>query len=255
MGTSNVHAAIISPTAGGPQSRGVVDTKLQNVEIAEACRSHPERFPIGLGIVEVRHQRAGVDELERCMRDDGLLGFMCHPVLSGHALEEELHPFLEVVNQLGGMCLLHLSGTSAKVAAYATRYPGIAFIVGHASMSPEGEQDVVEHCGSAENIWLDIAQKPDPEESSWSLQKLISRVGRGRVLFGSDAPYYDYRRVQRLIEDSSLSDAEAAQVAAGNAVTLIRRFKPTWKLPPTPAQAPTGYPGGDIWTTNGRRLV
>ena len=255
MATSSVHAAILSPTAGGPQSRGVVDTKGQNLEIAEACKAFPYRFPIGLGVVEVRHETPGVDELERSIRDDGLLGFMCHPILSGHALEEELNPFLEVVHAHGGLCLLHLSGTSAKIAAYAKRYPDTSFIIGHASMGHEVEQDIVEHCGSADNIWLDLAQKPDPEEDSWTLHKLVSRVGLSRVMFGSDAPYYDYRRVQNLIENSSLSESEVAQVASGNAMSLIRKFKPLWELPMAAVEVPTGYPNNDIWITNGRRLT
>jgi hypothetical protein len=74
-------------------------------------------------------------------------------------------------------------------------------------------------------------------------------------MFGSDAPYYDYRRVQHLIENSSLSEAEVAQVAYGNAMILIRKFKPLWELPMAAVEAPTGYPNNDIWLTNGRRLT
>ena len=78
-------------------SRGVLDTRAQNETIANACRLYPERFPIGLGNVEVRHEQAGVDELDRAMQDDGLVGFMCHPGLSGHSLGGEMYAFLEVV--------------------------------------------------------------------------------------------------------------------------------------------------------------
>ena len=74
----------VSNRRGAPQARGVLDTRAQHETIGNACRLHPERFPIGLGNVEVRHEQAGVDELDRAMREDGLVGFMCHPGLSGH---------------------------------------------------------------------------------------------------------------------------------------------------------------------------
>ena len=97
MASAGVVGAIPCPTAGGPQARGVLDTRAQNEVIARACQRYPERFPIGLGIVEVRHEQAGVDELDRAMSRSGLVGFACHPGLSGHSLGGELHAFLEVV--------------------------------------------------------------------------------------------------------------------------------------------------------------
>ena len=69
MASADVIGAIPCPTAGGPQARGVLDTRAQNETIANACRLYPERFPIGLGNVEVRHEQAGVDELDRAMQE------------------------------------------------------------------------------------------------------------------------------------------------------------------------------------------
>ena len=68
MASAGVIGAIPCPTAGSPQARGVLDTRTQHDTIANACKLYPERFPIGLGIAEVRHEQAGVDELDRAMR-------------------------------------------------------------------------------------------------------------------------------------------------------------------------------------------
>src|SRR6266511_2071732 len=78
MAESGVYAALPCPAAGGPLARGVLDTRDQNQAVADGCRRYPDRFPLGFAIVEVRQQQAGVDEIERAMRDDGLAGFMCH---------------------------------------------------------------------------------------------------------------------------------------------------------------------------------
>ena len=71
MAQSGVVAAIPCPAAGGPQARGVLDTRDEAEAIAGACRRYPRRFPLGLANLEVRHQRAGVDELERGMAESG----------------------------------------------------------------------------------------------------------------------------------------------------------------------------------------
>ena len=99
MASAGVAGAIISPTPGGPQARGVLETRDQNEVISKGCRLYPERFPIGLAIVEVRHERVGVEELERAMEEGGLLGFMCHPGASGNPLGGELHPFLDLIRK------------------------------------------------------------------------------------------------------------------------------------------------------------
>ena len=255
MAGTNIRAAIISPTAGGPQARGVLDTREQNRAIAVACKAFPDRFPIGLAVVEVRHERAGVEELARATVDDGLVGFMCHPVLSGHALEAEMYPFLDAIAAIGGLCLLHQTGSSSRIAALARRYPNISFIVGHASCSREGHEDVIEHCGRRDNIWLDIAQKTCPEENAFSLLDLASRVDVERLMFGSDAPYDDFRLVQRLVQSGSLTPDLAERIAFANAERLIRRFRPEWRLPETSVRSPVEYTDKELWEAEGRRLL
>ncbi|MEZ4736063.1 MAG: hypothetical protein R3E79_53930 [Caldilineaceae bacterium] len=75
MAAAGVVAAILCPTSGGPQARGVLDTQDQDEVISQACRRYPDRFPVGLGVVEVRHEGAGVAELARAMDAGGLMGF------------------------------------------------------------------------------------------------------------------------------------------------------------------------------------
>ena len=187
MASANVIGAIPCPTAGGPQARGVLDTRAQNEVIANACRKYPDRFPIGLGIAEVRHEQAGVDELDRAMQDDGLVGFVCHPALSGHSLGGELYAFLEVVAMHNGLCLLHQAGSTQNIAAYAQRFPTITFIIGHVSMSKAGQLDAIAHCAKQENIWYDVAQKPKGADESWDLVHLVNHLSNERLMFGSDS--------------------------------------------------------------------
>jgi len=255
MASAGVVGAIICPTAGGPQARGVLDTRDQNEVISRACRCYPERFPIGLTVVEVRHQQAGVDELERAMSEGGLAGFMCHPGLSGHSLGGELHPFLEVVAMRSGLCLLHQAGSTANIAAYARRFPDITFIIGHVSMNKAGHDDAIKHCAPCENIWFDVAQKPEGADSTWNLAHLVNHLGSERVMFGSDAPYYNFRLVQVQIESVDINEEPKDHIACKNAVTLVQKFRPGWVLTEEPVTPLHLYTEEELWAARGARLL
>ena len=253
MASADVIGAIPCPTAGGPQARGVLDSRAQNEVIANACRKYPERFPIGLGIAEVRHEQAGVDELDRAMQEDGLVGFVCHPGLSGHSLGGELHAFLEVVAMHKGLCLLHQAGSTQNIAAYAARFPAITFIIGHVSMTKAGQLDAIAHCAKQENIWYDIAQKPVGDES-WNLEHLVNNLGNEQIMFGSDLPYYDFRLVQSQIEESQLDDETKERIAYQNAARLVQQFRPDWVPTLTMITPPQVYSEQEMWDANGARL-
>lgn len=254
MASANVIGAIPCPTAGGPQARGVLDSRAQNEVISNACKKYPERFPIGLGIVEVRHEQAGADELDRAMQDDGLVGFVCHPGLSGHSLGGELYAFLEVVAMHNGLCLLHQAGSTANIAGYARRFPSITFIIGHVSMNKAGHLDAINQCAKQDNIWYDVAQKPEGADESWDLVHLVNNLNKDRIMFGSDLPYYDFRLVQRQIESAKIDDATKENIAYQNAVRLIQQFCPDWTPTLTPLTPPQIYSEGEMWDANGARL-
>ena len=254
MASANVIGAIPCPTAGGPQARGVLDTRTQNETIANACRLYPERFPIGLGIVEVRHEQAGVDELERAMQEDDLVGFACHPGLSGHSLGGELHAFLEVVAMHDGLCLLHQAGSTRNIAAYAKRFPSITFIIGHVSMNKAGHLDAIEQCRTYENIWFDVAQKPEGADESWDMVHLVNNLGSDRIMFGSDLPYYDFRLVQNQVETARLDIEIKERIAYQNAVRLVQQFRQDWLPTLTPITPPQVYSQEEMWDANGARL-
>ncbi len=254
MASAGVIGAIPCPTAGGPQALGVLDTRKQNEVIARACRKNPDRFPIGLGIVEVRHEQAGVDELDRAMQDDGLVGFVCHPALSGHSLGGELYSFLEVVVMHNGLCLLHQAGSTQNIAAYAQRFPTVTFIIGHVSMNKAGQLDAIAQCGKYENIWFDVAQKPEGADESWDLVHLVNHLSKDRIMFGSDLPYYDFRLVQAQIEAAHIDDETKEQIAYQNVVRLVQQFRPDWLPTLTPITPPQIYSEHEMWDANGMRL-
>lgn len=256
MAASGVVAAILCPAAGGPLARGVLDTRDQDDTIATAVRADPNRFPLGLAIVEVRHQQAGVDEIVRALDEAGLSGFMCHPGLSGHSMSDELHPALEVVDARSGLVLLHAmgGGSEARIAAFAKRYRRTTFIAAHVSMRAEQHRASIEALAGLENVWADFAQHPATADDSWGIADLVRGFGADRLLFGSDIPYYDYRLLQAQIEQSPLNEATKDAIAWRNAVALIQRFRPGWDLPDAPVTPPAEFATTDLWAGRNGRL-
>ena len=240
-------AAIIGPTAlGAPIARGVLDTRDQNDTISRAVRGNSERFPLGLALVELRHERAGVDEIERALNEGGLRGIMYHP--GATSLGEQLYPHLEVCATKGeGLCLLHAD--PQITARYARRFPNLTFLVWASDL-----EDAVELCKPLENVWFEVVQKPIGR-SSWDYSELVKRLGSERILFGSDVPYYDYRVLQNSIESSDLDENTKDRIAYGNGVNLIQKFCPDWRLNQEPPQPPQVYDDEELWAAKNDRFI
>ena len=244
MASAGIAAAIIGPTAvGSPQARGILDTRDQNAVISRACRQHPDRFPIGLALFEIRHGAAGVEALAYELNENGLMGIMWHP--GGVSPERRLYPFLEVAAIGKGLCLLH--ETPAKTASLARRFPELTFI-------QHAEAEAVEVCGDLENVWFEIVQVPRGAGSKWDFSGLINQVGNERLMFGGDAPYYDYRILQADLESAKVDEESRDRIAYQNAMTLIQRFRPDWKLPTEKLSPPQVYSEAELWTADDDRL-
>jgi predicted TIM-barrel fold metal-dependent hydrolase len=238
MASAGVVAAVVGPTAvGSSQIRGLLDTNDQNAIIVRACRQFPDRFPIGLALIELRHGQVGVDALEETLVEGGLKGIMWHP--AGMTFERQLYPFLEVASLGGGLCLMHES--PARTAAYARRFPNLTFIV-HA-----GVEEEIESCRQLDNIWFEIVQRPKGPKSDWDLPQLVKQLGSERILFGTDLPYYDFRILQAQVESASIDETTRDRIAFQNAVTLIQRLRPDWKPPREAAASPQNYTYEELW--------
>jgi predicted TIM-barrel fold metal-dependent hydrolase len=113
-------------------------------------------------------------------------------------------------------------------------------------MSPAGHRAAVEHLAGLDNVWADFAQHPE-EDSGWDLADLVRHFGSERLLFGSDSPYVDHRRLQAQIERAALPEATKDGIAHANAVSLIRRFRPEWSPAGAPPEVPATLAGVDLW--------
>ena len=262
MAQTNVMAAIPSPApaaAGGPRERGIQHVCGQNDAIAAGCRRDPERFPIGLALLDTGCSQAAADEIERAMTRAGLAGLMCPPGApgdAGHPPDTVLHAALEVVDKRCGLALLHVGGSGIApptAAGYARRFRRTTFIMGNVSTNEAVHRESIAAFAGLENVWCDVAQHPGHPATArgtggaWDLADLVRGLSAGRLLFGSDAPFFDYRLLLQEIEAARIDAPRKDRIAWANAVDLIRRFRPGWMPPSRPPALPAQFAGVDLW--------
>lgn len=237
---TDVVAAISMPTAvGSPLVHGVADIRRQNEVVARACRDFPQCFPVGLALIEPRFGELGLDEVERALSELGLIGIVTHP-----PMREEILPFVEVAAARRGLCTLHLH--DALMGRLAWLFPETTFMV-HAGTF------ATENLAKYDNLVFEVVQYPDEPGTTWDFARLADKVGSDRIVFGGDLPYYDYRFLQRVLEEAPVSADLKDKIAFRNAAALIRRFRPDWRLPETPPPAPRRYESEELWASDPRR--
>ncbi len=227
MDALNIRRAIISVAAGGRQAEGIHDTRRENDVIAEAMQAHPDRFPVGLAGLEPRHQEKAVEELDRTVRRLGLHGMVFHATFSGFFVGagNVLDPIFDLANDFGALCLMHSTpdamASPEAIGQLAGRYPRVTIIMGHPLFTPVQRDGAIAAVKAQNNLYLDLSYQQDPTNAELTVQAL----GAERVLFGSDAPYYDPAATIRSIEEARISDHAKERILYGNGADLIERFR------------------------------
>jgi predicted TIM-barrel fold metal-dependent hydrolase len=222
MATSGVDRAVLSVAAGGLQADGIADTRRANDGVAAAVAARPDLFPVGLASVEVRHGAAGVAEVGRAFDELGLKGLAFHATFEGFSVDSAAFgAVLDATGDRRGLVLLH-STPDAKaspraIAAVAARYPALTFVMGHPLFSDDQKAQAVEAVLATPNVHVDIAYQADPATTEF----FVREVGSGRVLFGSDAPFFPPAEVIASVERAGITDADREAIFAGNALALL----------------------------------
>ena len=153
-------------------------------------------------------------------------------------MKDEIYPMIEVAAARGGLCNLHWHDSLMDKTAQA--FPHTQFIV-HASTW------AAKNLAKYDNLWFEVVQYPDGRNSEWDFNWFADKVGRDRLIFGADLPYYDYRFLQRKIEAADIDDDLKDAIAHKNVTRLINHYRPNWQMPTEPITAPRQYDPAVLW--------
>jgi len=225
MDVAGIGQSIISTAAGGMQAGGLADTRAMNDIIAGAVRQYPDRFPIGLAGIEVRHGEAGHAEVRRALGELGLKGMVFHATFEGFTVDSPaFHAVLAAAGGKQALILLHSTpdgrANPTAIAAVAAKFPNLTIMLGHAVFTEGQRQQAVDALKAHSNLLLDLAYQDDPATTEF----FVKGVGADRVFYGSDAPYFEPAKVIASIDKADISAADRDKILSGNAQRLIAQF-------------------------------
>jgi hypothetical protein len=108
----------------------------------------------------------------------------------------------------------------------------------------------VEHLSGLDNVWFEVVQYPSGQGTAWDFNAIAQKVGRDRMIFGADLPYYDFRVLQRTIEEADIDEDLKDRIAYKNIIPLIQKYNPGWQLPDAPPTSPGRYEPPELWAAN-----
>ena len=214
MDSNEVEVAVVQPFPG---ARDVEDV---HNRIAELAKTHPGRI-FGLASMNPHVDREEyVGEMKRCVEKLGFVGIKMHTI--GHAvwpLSEDGMMILETAAELKVPVMMHTgigvpSASPSMGIPCARQFPEVPIILAHAGFAVFTVDAYVAATECA-NIYL---------EPSWcgggDIKWLISELGAGRVMLGSDMLPNQSVEIAKL-SAMKLSPEEAKMYAGETAVKVF----------------------------------
>jgi predicted TIM-barrel fold metal-dependent hydrolase len=177
-----------------------------NDYIAKSVKKHPKRL-VGFGRIDPRRDYA-VQELNRIKNHLKLTGLKLHPMVECFRPDHPFfNKFFQKTNELNLPILFHTGdgfSSPGLILKIAKKYPKLPIILGHLKEAALG---VMKQC---ENVYVETSgTSPD-------LVELSADIDQGRILFGSDVPYYRYPTQIIIIETAEISQKVKRKILCEN---------------------------------------
>lgn len=209
---------------GTYMQRNNIDTGIvfhqDNQMVRESIAQQPNVF--GLYWANPK-QEGALEEAREYLQLPQFRGIKLHPLLDGyHPNEPFVWPFIELLIEHDLPVLIHC-GTPIftlpwSIEELVREFPEGKFVLGHMGHTNivyiDGAIDVASRNS---NVWLETSGMP----MSSKIAEAVRRVGRDRVMYGSDAPFHEPKVEQLKVELSGLSEEDLAHVMHHTAKSLF----------------------------------
>lgn len=204
--------------------------------VAECVRAHPDTF-LGFASVDPWKGDAAVAELERAVRELGLVGLKLHPSAQAFVpTDRRVYPIWETAAALGIPVTVH-TGTTGLGAGMpgggaialepsrpihldtvAADFPELTIVMAHPAWPWQDEQLAVAR--HKPNTWIDLSGW-SPRQFAPALVRDIKGRLRERVLFGTDYPFLTHAQWLDAFGTLECSDDVTEKVLRANAERLL----------------------------------
>jgi predicted TIM-barrel fold metal-dependent hydrolase len=219
MDSHGIATSLVSPGFRYRKAEGIVNTRKMNV--AAYVAKHSDRFPAGIGTVEVSHGDASLRELERMAKDLKLKGVAWHHADSGQAVDHPfMRPLLKQAQELKLIPFIHVREKEYeawwRLEVLAEEFPGMTFVAFSGMTTTDDRTHAAHIVRRRQNILVDTG--PVFYGGEGAIESFVKRFGAGRLLFGSNG---QATLTLQAIRNSQLSVEEKTLVLAGNARKLL----------------------------------
>ena len=201
MDDAGINKTVILPQdLGLAMGEPKVPVEEQNKAYSEVQKKHPDRV---IAFAGVDPRRPGAVELmERAINEWGLKGIKLHPGTGYFPDEKEVYKFFEKISNLNVPILIH-SGLWPGISKTCDpihfdnillNFPNLKIIAAHLG---RGWQSLLFEMGAHRpNLFTDfsgwqLVSQQHYDVFCQNLRFALTAFGPGRVLFGSDGPFYD----------------------------------------------------------------
>ena len=194
-----------------------------NAALAAAIKRHPDRL-LGYCYVNPEHGRDALDEIRRCMNEDGFIGVKLYN--ERVCTDPIVAPIVELAIELGAVILHHAGHGHAPfptqpnisdgghLAELGRRYPEARLICAHVGGGGDWEW-TIKALRHAQNVYLDTSGSVIDEGI---IELAAKTLGVDRLLFGCDM---SFTAGVGKIRAANLSAEEKQQILSGNLLRLL----------------------------------
>ena len=218
MNRENVSQIFCSPHSA------LHDATIMNAELEQAMKKYPDRIK-GYYLFNPNYPERYLEHMDDILNVEGYIGFKFLPTYHNYPLDgENYREAFEFADKHSLVILMHTWGHNdphnapRHVEMIAKKYKNIKIIMGH---SAPGELDeAIKVVKNYDNVYLDLC---DIHRHSGIVDKMVENVGADRVLFGTDAPWYDHTYCLGSVLFSHISDEDKYKIIYANAIKLISK--------------------------------
>ena len=235
-------------------------SRLLNDHISSIVNKYPKKFG-GLGTVPLQNAELAISELERCMNDLSLFGVQIGSNVNGMNLnDEKIYPFFEAASDLGASIFIHpwdmmgnteikqywlpwLVGMPAETSraicslifgGVFEKLPNLKIAFAHGGGSFPATIGRIQHGFNVRPDLCAVDNNIDPESylgKFWvdslvhdpsALNFLIEKVGKDKVMLGTDYPFpLGDLEPGKLIESSDYNDKTKEMILSENSLDWL----------------------------------
>ncbi len=187
-----------------------------NDQVLAAIKRYPGRIA-GYAVCYPVEKRLGFDEIRRCI-ESGMTGIKIHTANGLAYTDPRYRPVWRLADRLKLPVLLHTWGDMDEYEEIFRKYRRVPVLLGHSGAI--NVASYVKYARKYKNIYLELAYSG----ASYGLvEHFVKKVGAGRVIYGSDAPWMAMQQQLGRVLFADISENDKKKILKDNAHRILKQ--------------------------------